>query len=85
MEKRSSAHTNFELQIDVFDSIEGINAWFEQSDFETNPIGVKFDPEDLIRRYRGGEALDTLLDRPRIDQSELAAQFPDPPNYGAGS
>ena len=71
-----------ELQIDVFDSIERINAWFEQSDFEVNPIGVKFDPEDLIRRYRNGEALGTLLDRPRIDRSELAAQFPAPPDYG---
>ena len=41
---------------------------------------MKFDPEDLIARHRDGEALETLLDRPRIDRSELAAQFPDPPN-----
>ena len=79
---RDPDQNQVELQIDVFDSIERINAWFEQSDFETNPLGVKFDPEDLIQRYRDGEALETLLDRPRIDRSELPAQFPDPPDWG---
>lgn len=65
-----------ELQIDIFDSAEGTNQWFAQSDFATNPIGVKFDPEDMIRRHGAGEARETLLARPVIDPSEVAAQFP---------
>ena len=45
-----------ELQIDIFDDIEATNVWFAQSDFATNPFGVKFDPEDIIRRHAAGEA-----------------------------
>ena len=65
-----------ELQIDVFDTNEGVNEWMAQSDFMTNPIGVKFDPEDLITRYRNGEAPSVLLERPRIDPSEVFDQLP---------
>jgi hypothetical protein len=65
-----------ELQIDIFDDIEGTNEWFAQSDFATNPFGVKFDPEDIIRRHAAGEARETLLARPVIDASEVAAQLP---------
>ena len=65
-----------ELQIDVFDNNDSVTEWFKQSDFDTNPIGVKFDPEDLIARYRNGEDRATLLDRPKIDPSDVPAQFP---------
>jgi catechol-2,3-dioxygenase len=67
-----------ELQIDIYEDAKSTNDWFAQSDFETNFIGVKFVPENLIRRYREGEARETLLARPVIDPSELGAQFPDP-------
>ncbi len=65
-----------ELQIDVFDSNEAVNAWFKDSDFDTNPVGVRFDPDDLLTRFKSGEARESLLKRPRIDPSELHAQFP---------
>ena len=65
-----------ELQIDLFDTLEATNAWFAQSDFATNPIGVKFDPEDVIRRYRAGEPASTLFSRPVIDPARVMAQFP---------
>ncbi|MEL6985551.1 MAG: VOC family protein [Actinomycetota bacterium] len=65
-----------ELQIDVFDGNEAINAWMAESDFETNPIGVKFDPHDLIARHRAGEDHATLLARPVIDPGDLLAQLP---------
>ncbi len=68
-----------ELQIDIFDSNEAVNAWFAESDFDSNPIGVKFDPADLIQRYRAGEDRTTLLARPRIDPGQVMAQFPAPP------
>ncbi len=66
-----------ELQIDIFDSADATNEWFRNSDFSTNPIGVKFEPEDLISRYGAGESAADLLRRPRIDPAEVGAQFPD--------
>ena len=31
--------------------------------FTSNQIGVMYDPEDLLRRFKSGEAPETLLDR----------------------
>jgi hypothetical protein len=66
-----------ELQVDLFDSAADTTAWLEQSDFATNPLGVKFDPEEFVGRLRAGEDLTDLLERRRIDPSELFDQFPD--------
>lgn len=65
-----------ELQIDVFDSAEAVNAWYETSDFATNPIGVKFDADELIGRFERGEALDVLTQRPHIAPDQVLAQLP---------
>lgn len=65
-----------ELQIDIFQTNEEINAWMRQSDFESNPIGVKFVPEELIERYRAGEDRATLLARPVIDPARIPEQMP---------
>ncbi len=65
-----------ELQIDVFDSNEAVNAWFQASDFDTNPIGVKFNPDALVARHHAGEDRATLLARPRINPDEVLAQLP---------
>jgi catechol-2,3-dioxygenase len=76
---RDPDNNQVELQIDIFGNNEEVNEWFKQSDFSTNPIGVKFDPEELIGRYRAGEDRSTLLARRRIDSAELFGQFPAPP------
>lgn len=55
-----------ELQIDNFDSYEDLEAWAVDSDFETNPIGVDFDPAQLKRRYDAGEDEGNLKIRLRI-------------------
>ena len=39
-----------ELQIDVFNSPEELAAYFNTRDFNVNPVGVDFDPEDLLAR-----------------------------------
>jgi catechol-2,3-dioxygenase len=65
-----------ELQIDIFETPLQVNEWLAQSDFETNPIGVKFSPEDLIQRIHNGEDQTELLKRRQIDVTELADQFP---------
>lgn len=66
-----------ELQIDIFDDIESVNEWFLKSDFDLNPIGVKFDPQEFIRRFKSGVPLDKLLKRPFIEPDQVGAQFPD--------
>ncbi len=66
-----------ELQIDIYEDAKSTNDWFAQSDFDTNFIGVKFVPEDLIGRYREGEPRETLLARPTIDPSEVFDQLPE--------
>jgi len=65
-----------ELQIDVFESAEAVNAWYQTSDFATNPIGVKFDADDLIGRFERGEPLHTLTQRPHIAPDQVLAQLP---------
>ena len=79
---RDPDNNQVELQIDLFADIQQISDWFGQSDFESNPIGVKFDPEELMQRHRKGEALASLTARPRIDPSQVVAQLPPPADYG---
>ena len=52
-----------ELQVDNFPDAESLNAWFRSGAFEKNPIGVTFDPADLLARYRAGEPDSSLLAR----------------------
>jgi catechol-2,3-dioxygenase len=66
-----------ELQVDVFESAQATNDWLAQSDFDVNFLGVKFDPVELIQRYRDGEPRETLLARPTIDPSEVFDQLPE--------
>ncbi len=65
-----------ELQVDVFESPEAVNAWYADSDFAANPIGVKFDPDELITRFEAGEAIEELTRRPRIAADQVLAQLP---------
>ena len=65
-----------ELQIDVFDSADAVNGWYATSDFSTNPIGVKFDPDELIRRFDAGEPPAELTRRPHIAPGQVFAQLP---------
>lgn len=55
-----------ELQIDCFATAEECNAWLATDEFKTNPIGVTFDPEALLARYRAGEPLAELTKRPPL-------------------
>ena len=51
-----------ETQVDNFDTSDDANAFMATDAFAENPIGVDFDPEDLIRRIRAGED-DSVLKR----------------------
>jgi catechol 2,3-dioxygenase-like lactoylglutathione lyase family enzyme len=52
-----------ELQVDAFPSVEATNAFLADGPFARNPIGVLFDPEAMVKRWREG-ASDAELLRP---------------------
>jgi catechol-2,3-dioxygenase len=53
-----------ELQIDNFDTVDEGRAYMESPAFGKNPIGVPFDPDELVARVRDGA---TLRELARID------------------
>lgn len=59
-----------ELQIDVFHSAEEVDAFLTSDAFTENPIGIRFDPEELFGRYKAGEPLKELTDRRRLKEGE---------------
>ena len=50
-----------ELQIDNFPSVEALHAWFRSRAFADNPIGVMFDPDRLLERFRRGDPVEELV------------------------
>ena len=53
-----------EFQIDNYDTVEEAGEFFSTEAFATNPIGVDFDPEELLRRLEAGEDEVALKERP---------------------
>ena len=53
-----------ETQYDNFDTIEATNDFMTSQAYMTNPIGVDFDPEELIKKIENGESIDDLAKRP---------------------
>ena len=53
-----------EFQVDNYDTVEAAGEFFFTEDFEKNPIGVDFNPEDLLARLRAGEDEAKLKLRP---------------------
>lgn len=60
-----------ELQVDNYDDIEDATAFFYSPAFAENPIGVEFDPDDLLRRLEAGEDETELKRRPDIGKVGL--------------
>lgn len=53
-----------ELQVDNSAYVGGPRAFFDSEEFKQNPLGIEFDPDELIRRYKAGEEIGSLLARP---------------------
>lgn len=53
-----------ELQVDSFPDADLTNEWMMSEEFTRNPIGIEFDPAEMIRRYESGERVTELLRRP---------------------
>lgn len=52
-----------EFQVDCFDSNDAANAYMHGPHFNTNPIGVEYDPDEWITRRRAGAPLSEFLTR----------------------
>lgn len=50
-----------EFQVDSYTSNEDANAFMHGPGFEQNPIGVEFDPDDMLARLRAGVEESVLL------------------------
>jgi catechol 2,3-dioxygenase-like lactoylglutathione lyase family enzyme len=54
-----------ELQIDNFASAKEGQEWLMTPAFDRNPVGVEFDPDDLVTRFRAGVPVAELVSRER--------------------
>jgi catechol 2,3-dioxygenase-like lactoylglutathione lyase family enzyme len=52
-----------ELQIDNFPSMDDCKAWFSSDAFAANPIGVQFDPDVLLQKFRAGAPESELVEQ----------------------
>lgn len=52
---------HIELQIDNFATDAELEAWFATGAFAQNPIGVTFDPDELLARFEAGEPRASLV------------------------
>jgi catechol-2,3-dioxygenase len=53
-----------ELQIDNFDTVDQGRAFMESPAFRKNPVGINFDPDELVARFRAGTTVQELV---RVD------------------
>ncbi|HEX7782240.1 MAG TPA: VOC family protein [Sphingobium sp.] len=67
-----------EFQVDNYDTVEEAGAFFFSDAFTANPIGVDFDPEELLRRLRAGEDSAALKLRPTTSGSRDMSSVPLP-------
>ena len=53
-----------EFQVDCFASADEANAYMRGEAFSSNPIGVNFDPDELVEQFNKGVPEQQLLSRP---------------------
>ncbi len=61
---------SIETQIDNFATLEEINEWFKGGAFQENPIGVVFDPDELVARHEAGVPFRELVERPALPEGK---------------
>ena len=59
-----------EFQVDNFANAAETNSWIRSGAFAANPIGVIFDPEELVARYRGGESMAEITAPPPLPEGK---------------
>lgn len=53
--------TRIELQVDNFDTPDKLKAWFKTPEFAANPIGMEYDPDELVAKYESGASEAELI------------------------
>ena len=59
-----------EFQVENFSTLEECERWMRGGEFAANPVGVKFDPAELLARYRAGEPTESLFARPPLPEGK---------------
>ena len=59
-----------EFQVDCC-SVEEANAYMRSEAFAANPVGVGFDPDQLLARYRSGVSMQELISMPDGPASDI--------------
>jgi catechol-2,3-dioxygenase len=57
-----------EFQVDHFPTADAGTRWMRKDEFAANPIGVVFEPEELLARYRAGEPREQVISRPPLPE-----------------
>jgi catechol-2,3-dioxygenase len=65
-----------ELQVENFDTVQQSTEFFYTDEFKENPIGVDFDPQNLIDRLAAGESEAALKKRPNIGARGMGDDVP---------
>ena len=65
-----------EFQVDRFDDAAEANKYMQSDEFAANPVGVDYDIDELLARYRGGADLATLMAQPEGPMAQI------PPQHG---
>lgn len=60
-----------EFQVDCFATAEDANAYMQGGDFASNPIGVNFDPDELVEQFKRGVPEEQLLARPEGPPAQI--------------
>jgi len=61
-----------EFQVENYDTVHESTKFFYSEEFAENPIGVEFDPEDMVAKLRAGVSEEELKKRPRVGAKGLA-------------
>ena len=67
---RDPDNNRVELQIDNFATPEELQAYFQSAAFAGNPVGVTYNPEQLIRDYEAGVPMADLLRIPPLPEGK---------------
>jgi catechol-2,3-dioxygenase len=61
---RDPDRNEVELQVDRFENSEDATRWMQGEAYARNPIGIEFDPDEVIGLFRSGVPLEDLMRRP---------------------